>query len=99
MSPLFLQVSSGFDTSCSGVKEKDILKFYDMKKLWIFLTVLAFHVSAKMPPEIEAQSTEVEVKSEISEVTVYLSGAQITRSKTVDVPAGQIGRASCRERV
>ena len=89
MSPLFLQVSSGFDTSCSGVKEKDILKFYDMKKLWIFLTVLAFHVSAKMPPEIEAQSTEVEVKSEISEVTVYLSGAQITRSKTVDVPAGR----------
>ncbi|HRV90102.1 MAG TPA: DUF4139 domain-containing protein [Prolixibacteraceae bacterium] len=60
-----------------------------MKKLWIFLTVLAFHVSAKMPPEIEAQSTEVEVKSEISEVTVYLSGAQITRSKTVDVPAGR----------
>jgi len=89
VSPLFLQVSSGFDTSCSGVKEKDILKFYDMKKLWIFLTVLAFHVSAKMPPEIEAQSTEVEVKSEISEVTVYLSGAQITRSKTVDVPAGR----------
>lgn len=31
----------------------------------------------------------MEIRSEISEVTVYLSGAQITRSKTVDVPAGR----------
>ncbi len=60
-----------------------------MKKLWILLTVLALNVSAQMAPEIEAKSAELEIKSEISEVTVYLSGAQITRSKTVDVPAGR----------
>jgi len=60
-----------------------------MKKLWILLSVLALNVSAQMPPEIEAKSAELEIKSEISEVTVYLSGAQITRSKTVDVPAGR----------
>lgn len=60
-----------------------------MKKLWILLTVLVLNVSAKMPPEIEAKSAEFEIKSEISEVTVYLSGAQITRSKIVDVPAGR----------
>ena len=60
-----------------------------MKKLWILFTVLALNVSAQVPPEIEAKSAELEIKSEISEVTVYLSGAQITRSKTVDVPAGR----------
>ena len=60
-----------------------------MKKLWILLSVLALNVSAQMAPETEAKSSEIEIKSEISEVTVYLSGAQITRSKTVDVPAGR----------
>lgn len=60
-----------------------------MKKLWILLTALTLNVTAQMPPEIEAKPAEFEIKSEISEVTVYLSGAQITRSKTVDVPAGR----------
>ncbi|MBP8959264.1 MAG: mucoidy inhibitor MuiA family protein [Bacteroidales bacterium] len=32
---------------------------------------------------------EIEIKSEISDVTVYLSGAQVTRSKTVDLPTGR----------
>lgn len=60
-----------------------------MKKLWILLMVLSINISAQMAPETEAKSAEIEIKSEISEVTVYLSGAQITRSKTVDVPAGR----------
>jgi len=34
------------------------------------------------------RAQEIEVKSEVNEVTVYLSGAQVTRSKTVDIPAG-----------
>lgn len=51
--------------------------------------VLSINISAQMAPETEAKSAEIEIKSEISEVTVYLSGAQITRSKTVDVPAGR----------
>ena len=38
-------------------------------------------------PALSAQETEV--TSEISEVTVYLSGAQVTRTKTLDVPAGR----------
>lgn len=32
---------------------------------------------------------EIEIKSEINEVTVYLNGAQVTRSKTVDIPTGR----------
>lgn len=60
-----------------------------MKKLWIFLSVLTLNVSAQMAPETEAKPAELEIKSDISEVTVYLSGAQITRSKMVDVPAGR----------
>jgi hypothetical protein len=32
---------------------------------------------------------EIEIKSEISDVTVYLNGAQVTRSKTVDLPIGR----------
>lgn len=60
-----------------------------MKKLWFFLSVLTLNVSAQMAPETEAKPAELEIKSDISEVTVYLSGAQITRSKMVDVPAGR----------
>lgn len=32
---------------------------------------------------------EIELKSDINEVTIYLNGAQVTRSKTVDIPAGR----------
>jgi hypothetical protein len=32
---------------------------------------------------------EIEIKSEISDVTVYLNGAQVTRPKTVDLPIGR----------
>ncbi len=60
-----------------------------MKRLWIILMVLALNVSAQRAPEFEEQPAELEINTEISEVTVYLSGAQITRSKTVDVPAGR----------
>ena len=38
-------------------------------------------------PALAAQETEV--TSDISEVTVYLSGAQVTRTKTLDIPAGR----------
>jgi hypothetical protein len=34
-------------------------------------------------------SQEIEIKSEINEVTLYLIGAQVTRSKTVDIPSGR----------
>ena len=51
--------------------------------------MLTLNVSAQMAPETEAKPAELEIKSDISEVTVYLSGAQITRSKMVDVPAGR----------
>jgi hypothetical protein len=32
---------------------------------------------------------EKEIKSEVSEVTVFLDGAQVTRKKAVDLPKGK----------
>jgi hypothetical protein len=32
---------------------------------------------------------EIEIKSEVNEVTVYLAGAQVTRFKSVDIPIGR----------
>ena len=48
----------------------------------ILLCILTLNSFSQTPQEIE-------IKSEISEVTVYLNGAQITRSKTVDIPTGR----------
>ena len=53
-----------------------------MKTILFILSMLAIQI-----PALSAQETEV--TSDISEVTVYLSGAQVTRTKTLDVPAGR----------
>lgn len=52
------------------------------KSILILLCILTLDLFGQTPQEIE-------IKSEINEVTVYLNGAQITRSKTVDIPAGR----------
>lgn len=52
------------------------------KSFLILLCILTLNSFSQTPQEIE-------IKSEISEVTVYLNGAQITRSKTVDIPTGR----------
>lgn len=52
------------------------------KSILILLCLLTLNSFSQTPREIE-------VKSEISEVTVYLNGAQVTRSKTVDIPTGR----------
>jgi hypothetical protein len=52
------------------------------KSILILLCILTLNSFSQTPQEIE-------IKSEISEVTVYLNGAQITRSKTVDIPTGR----------
>lgn len=52
------------------------------KSIPILLCILTLNSFSQTPQEIE-------IKSEISEVTVYLNGAQITRSKTVDIPTGR----------
>ena len=51
-----------------------------MKKL---LAALFF-----LPLAAFGQSEEIEVRSEIKEVTLYLSGAQETRSARINIPAG-----------
>lgn len=44
-----------------------------------------------IPVSLFSQSAqEIELKSEINEVTIYLDGAQVTRSKTVDLPSGRV---------
>jgi hypothetical protein len=53
-----------------------------MKTILFILSMLAIQI-----PALAAQETEV--TSDISEVTVYLSGAQVTRTKTLDIPAGR----------
>ncbi|GAP69557.1 conserved hypothetical protein [Bacteroidales bacterium 6E] len=53
-----------------------------MKTILFILSMLAIQI-----PALSAQETEV--ISDISEVTVYLSGAQVTRTKTLDIPAGR----------
>ena len=54
-----------------------------MKKLLpILFCALPLNLFSQMPQEIE-------LKSDINEVTIYLSGAQVTRSKTMDLPAGR----------
>jgi hypothetical protein len=54
-----------------------------MKKLTlILLCILSLNSFSQTPQAIE-------IKSEINEVTVYLSGAQVTRLKTVDLPSGR----------
>lgn len=42
-----------------------------------------------LPLRLFSQLPQIELKSEINEVTIYLNGAQVTRSKTVDLPAGR----------
>lgn len=40
--------------------------------------------------KVEAQElTEIPVKSKVSEVTVFLNGAQVVRKKQVSIPAGK----------
>lgn len=54
------------------------------KKLLYLICLVCFtkSISAQTIPEIE-------LKSDIKEVTVYLIGAQISRSKTTEIPAGK----------
>jgi predicted transcriptional regulator len=52
------------------------------KSILILLCILTVTSFSQTPQEIE-------IKSEINEVTVYLNGAQVTRSKTVDIPTGR----------
>ena len=52
------------------------------KSIFILPCILTLNLFSQTPQEIE-------IKSEINEVTVYLNGAQITRSKTVDIPTGR----------
>jgi len=54
-----------------------------MKKLFLCLAIVSFcYVSAK------ADDDQKPVKSEIKEVTVFISGAQVTRSGSVNIGAG-----------
>ena len=52
------------------------------KSISILFCALTLNLFSQLPQEIE-------IKSEISDVTVYLNGAQVTRSKTVDLPVGR----------
>jgi len=54
-----------------------------MKSLFAFLTCF---ITVSL---FGQASQETEVKTDISSVTVYLNGAQITRIKTIDLPAGR----------
>jgi hypothetical protein len=59
------------------------LKLINMKKsISMLFCALTFNLFGQSPQELE-------IKSEISEVTVYLNGAQVTRSRPVDLPVGR----------
>jgi hypothetical protein len=59
------------------------LKLINMKKsISMLFCALTFNLFGQSPQELE-------IKSEISEVTVYLNGAQVTRLRTVDLPVGR----------
>lgn len=49
----------------------------------LFLSLMCTHLFSQT-------LKEKEVKTEISEVTVFLEGAQVVRKKTIELPAGQI---------
>ena len=52
------------------------------KSILILFCALTINLFSQSPQEIE-------LKSEVSEVTVYLTGAQVTRFKSVDIPIGR----------
>lgn len=52
------------------------------KSISILFCALTFNLFGQLPQEME-------LKSDISEVTVYLNGAQVTRIKSVDIPNGR----------
>ena len=54
-----------------------------MLKKFIWLAVVLM-VSGAMSQEPK----EIQIKTEVKDVTVFIEGAQITRKKTVDIPAG-----------
>jgi hypothetical protein len=54
-----------------------------MKKLFLpVLMVFSMNINAQ-------EKKEIPVKTEVSAVTVFMSGAQVTRKKTVELPAGK----------
>lgn len=52
------------------------------KSISILFFALTLNLFGQLPQEVE-------LKSDISEVTVYLNGAQVTRLKSVDIPIGR----------
>ena len=53
-----------------------------MRKLFIFIICMSLY-------KVDAQNMhEVTVKTEVSDVTVFISGAQIIRKKNVDIKSG-----------
>ena len=52
------------------------------KSISILFCALTLNLFSQSPQEIE-------IKTEISDVTVYINGAQVTRSKTVELPNGR----------
>lgn len=52
------------------------------KSISILFCALTLNLFSQSPQEIE-------IKTEISDVTVYINGAQVTRSKTVELPSGR----------
>lgn len=54
---------------------------FDMRKIFLFITFLGFVT-------LQAQTSK-EVTSEITDVTIYLNGAQVTREAEVSIPSGR----------
>ncbi len=55
-----------------------------MKKVTVIISLFLLAIQV-----YSQEIKEIEVKSEVNEVTVYIEGAQVTRNKTLDLPAGQ----------
>ena len=52
-----------------------------MKKVYILVAML-------LPILVQAQETEIKVKSKVNNVTVFIQGAQVERSTRTSIPKG-----------